>query len=130
MIAFGLWNTQLDNYHPEYNQLGYIDHLPPLSHSGTHLYPLCCATILWGGQYTLGYSVRGGGQYIQGEGGGGTMYPRVYCPGRHFIQGDIISSDTGVGGWIVPPCGLSLRTLCTSVQCPLGHSALGQTVPP
>ena len=52
---------------------------------------------------------RGGGE----EGGGGAMYPRVYCPGRgdnitregtlyprvncpggHFLQGDNISSDT------------------------------------
>ena len=49
MIAFGLWNTQLGNYHPEYNQLGYIDHLPPFSHSGTPPPPplLCYYTMEW-----------------------------------------------------------------------------------
>ena len=56
MIAFGLWNTQLDNYDPEYNQLGYIDHLPPFSHYGTPPPPpLLC------------YYTNGGG----GGGGGG-----------------------------------------------------------
>ena len=96
MIAFGLWNTQLDNYlHAEYNQLGYIDHLPLFSHSGTPPPPplLCYYTMGGGGgggggQFTLGYSVRGGGQYIQGGGGGGggegTIYPRVYCPGDNI----------------------------------------------
>ena len=38
--------------------------------------------------------------------------------------------STVVGGWIVPPCGMSLRTFCTSAQCPSGHSALVRNVPP
>ena len=35
--------------------------------------------------------------------GGGTIYPRVYCPGGNVFQRDIISSDTGVVVCIVPP---------------------------
>ena len=64
MIAFGLWNTQLD---------------PILA---PHLYPLCCATILWGG------GGGGGGVIVSGEGdsisrgggggGGGGQYNLGY----------------------------------------------------
>ena len=35
-----------------------------------------------------------------------------------------------VGGQDVPPCRMSPRTSCPRAQCPPGHSALVQTVPP
>ena len=88
MIAFGLWNTQLDNYHTEYNQynhLGYIDYLPPFS--VPFWYPF--VVLLYygeggggggGGQYTLGYIVREGDSISRG----GTIHPKVYCPGDNI----------------------------------------------
>ena len=71
-MVFGIpsWITTITMQ--EYNQLGCIDTSHPSPILAPHPHPPCCANGGGGGggQYTLGYSVRGGGQYIQGGGGG------------------------------------------------------------